>query len=126
MFQGPSGEASLADLFDGRSQLIIYHFMFGEDWEAGCQSCSFWADNYERNQVHLAARDVAIAAVSTAAPEKLHAYKKRMGWTFQWYSSRGSTFNQDYRVTFDAQTLNGDEPFYNFDTQNFRRAKPRG
>ena len=118
-FEDLDGEHPFEDLFGQHSQLIVYHFMFGEDWEAGCQSCSFWADNYERNQVHLAARDVAIVAVSTAAPDKLAVYRKRMGWTFPWYSSRGSTFNQDFRVTFDAQTFNGDEPFYNFDTQKF-------
>ena len=118
-FHGPGGEMSLRDLFGGHTQLIVQHFMMGADWEEGCPSCSFWADNYERNQVHLAARAVAIVAVSTATPDKLAAYRKRMGWTFPWYSSRGSTFNQDFRVTFDAQTFSGDEPFYNFDTQKF-------
>ena len=119
LFEDLHGKHRFQTLFGEHSQLLIYHFMFGEDWEAGCQSCSFWADNYERNQVHLAARDVAIAAVSTASPEKLTAYRKRMGWTFPWYSSRHGTFNQDYGVTFDEQTFNGDEAFYNFNTQKF-------
>lgn len=126
VFEDLSGEHPFQDLFGPHSQLIIYHFMFGEDWEAGCQSCSFWADNYERNQVHLAARDVAIVAVSTASPEKLAAYKKRMGWTFPWYSSRHCAFNQDYRVTFDDETFNGDAPFYNFDTQKFPASEAPG
>ena len=118
-FEDLAGDHPFEDLFGAHSQLIIYHFMFGEHWEAGCQSCSFWADNYERNQIHLAARDVALAAVSTASPDKLDAYKRRMGWTFPWYSARHSTFNQDFRVTFDEALFNGDEPFYNFDTQKF-------
>ena len=126
IFEDLQGRKTFRDLFGPHSQLIVYHFMYGADWEAGCPSCSFWADNYERNQVHLAARDVTIVAVSTAAPEKLAAYKKRMGWTFPWYSSRDTTFNQDFRVTFDDATFNGDAPFYNFGTQKFPSSEAPG
>ena len=86
IFDGPDGEVSLSELFDGRSQLFVYHFMFGTDWEEGCPSCSFWADNYDPLVVHLNHRDVSLVAVSKAPIEKLEAYKKRMGWSFRWVS----------------------------------------
>jgi predicted dithiol-disulfide oxidoreductase (DUF899 family) len=84
VFDTPSGKKALAELFDGRSQLVVYHFMFGPDWEAPCKSCSFWADNIERNVVHLNARDVSVVAISRAPLEKLETFKRRMGWTFKW------------------------------------------
>src|SRR5919109_2774819 len=99
-FEGPNGALSLADLFDGRSQLIIYHFMFGPDWEEGCKSCSFWADNFDPNVVHLKARDVTMVAISRAPHEKLAAYKERMGWSFDWFSSGETDFNFDFGVSF--------------------------
>jgi len=102
LFDGPRGEESLADLFRGRSQLVVYHFMFGPDWTDGCKSCSFWADNFERNVIHLAHRDVTMVAVSRAPREKLAAFARRLGWTFDWYSSGRSTFNQDLGVSFAA------------------------
>jgi predicted dithiol-disulfide oxidoreductase (DUF899 family) len=104
-FEGPTGALSLADLFDGRSQLIVYHFMFGPDWEEGCTSCSFWADNFNGIPVHLNHRDVTFTAVSRAPLAKLEAYKKRMGWSFPWVSSQGSDFNRDYSVSFAAEEL---------------------
>jgi predicted dithiol-disulfide oxidoreductase (DUF899 family) len=102
VFQGPKGEESLEDLFAGRSQLVVYHFMFAPEWEAGCKSCSFWADNFERSIVHLAHRDVTMIAVSRAPLAKLEAYKKRLGWTFKWVSSGNGDFNYDYCVSFDS------------------------
>src|SRR5438046_1658575 len=83
-FEGERGSVSLADLFRGKSQLIVYHFMFGPDWQAGCKSCTFWADNFERNVVHLNARDTNLVLVSRAPLERLAAYAKRMGWTMEW------------------------------------------
>jgi predicted dithiol-disulfide oxidoreductase (DUF899 family) len=95
-FEGPNGPLSLADLFDGRSQLIVYHFMFAPDWEEGCKSCSFWADNFNGIPIHLNHRDVTLSAVSRTPLAKIDAYKKRMGWSFPWVSSYGSDFAFDY------------------------------
>ena len=100
VFEGPEGRRTLAELFDGCGQLAIYHFMFGPDDEAGCRSCSFWADSFDRNVVHLKARDVSFVAVSRAPLEQLLAYRERMGWSFPWYSSFGSEFNYDFGVSF--------------------------
>src|SRR3984957_10611497 len=86
-FEGPNGALSLADLFDGRSQLIVYHFMFSPDWKEGCKSCSFWADNFNGIAIHLNHRDVTFTAVSRAPLARIEAYKTRMGWGFPWYSS---------------------------------------
>ena len=93
VFEGPEGQQSLAELFDGRTQLVVYHFMFDPDDDVGCKSCSFWADNFDPNVVHLNARDVSFVAVSRAPPGKLPAYKERMGWSFKWLSSGKSDFN---------------------------------
>lgn len=101
VFDGPRGEATLPELFRDRSQLVVYHFMFGPDWTDGCKSCSFWADNFERSVLHLAHRDVTMVAVSRAPREKLEAFARRFGWTFDWYSSGRTTFNQDFHVSFD-------------------------
>jgi predicted dithiol-disulfide oxidoreductase (DUF899 family) len=100
VFDTPSGRKTLAELFDGRSQLVVYHFMFGPDWETPCKSCSFWADNIERNVVHLNARDVSVAAISRASLARLEAVKQRMGWTFTWASSGETDFNFDFGVSF--------------------------
>jgi predicted dithiol-disulfide oxidoreductase (DUF899 family) len=112
-FDAAEGRVSLGDLFGGKGQLLIYHFMMGPDWEEGCPSCSFWADNYNGVDVHLAHRDTALVAVSRAALAKIDAYKKRMGWTFRWVSSAGSDFNFDYDASFrpDEEGLR-----YNFGT----------
>jgi predicted dithiol-disulfide oxidoreductase (DUF899 family) len=99
-FTGPAGEVGLADLFEGRRQLLVYHFMFEPDWDAGCPSCSFVADNIGP-VVHLHARNTTLALVSRAPYEKLAAYRKRMGWDLPWYSSYGSEFNYDFEVTVD-------------------------
>ena len=99
VFQGTGGAVSLADLFGGRSQLVVYHFMFGPDADGGCKSCSLVADNFERSIVHLGARDVSFAVISRAPIKKLAAFKKRLGWTFNWVSSLSSDFNFDYEAS---------------------------
>jgi predicted dithiol-disulfide oxidoreductase (DUF899 family) len=99
-FETDQGNVSLADLFQGRSQLLVYHFMFGPDYKAGCPSCSMIADGFEGFVVHLANHDVALSAVSRAPLAKLAAYKARMGWTFPWASSQGGDFNFDFNVSF--------------------------
>ncbi|WP_105441093.1 thioredoxin family protein [Neorhizobium sp. T25_13] len=116
-FEGPDGELSLADLFDGRSQLIVYHFMFGPDWQEACKSCSFWADNFNGIPVHLNHRDVTFVAVSRAPLAKLDAYKKRMGWNFPWFSSHGSDFNFDYQVSVRPEDLPKGVAYYNYKVQ---------
>ena len=117
-FEGPNGPETLADLFEGRSQLIVQHFMYGPDWDEGCPSCSFWADGYDGFVVHLAHRDVTMVSVSRAQLEKLDAYKRRMGWTFKWVSSLGCDFNQDFDVSFTPDELQG-EVYYNYGRQKF-------
>jgi len=117
VFDGPDGKESLADLFDNRSQLIVYHFMFGPDWEAGCPHCSFWADNFNPIIVHLNQRDVTMLAISRAPYMKLEAYKKRMGWSFKWLSSSGTDFNFDFQASFKPEDIARGEVFYNFKTQ---------
>lgn len=112
-FVGEAGEAGLADLFAGRNQLLVYHFMFGSDWDEGCPSCSFWADNFDGVGVHLAHRDASLVCVSTAPYEKLAAYQRRMGWSFPWYSAEDTDFSVDYHVSFTAEQRAGDAE-YNF------------
>ena len=113
-FDTPTGKKTLADLFDGRSQLMIYHFMFGPDWEAGCPGCSFLADHIDGTLAHLNHHDVTFVAVSRAPLAKIEAYKKRMGWKFPWLSSFGSDFNFDFHVSFTKEELEGGKVFYNF------------
>lgn len=113
-FQGPKGEQSLAELFEGRSQLIVYHFMMGPDWEEGCKSCSFWADNFNGIPVHLNHRDVTFVAVSRAPLPKIEAYKKRMGWSFPWLSSHGGEFNFDYQVSFTPEQIADGKAYTNY------------
>jgi len=114
VFDGPDGRETLAELFDGRSQLVVYHFMFAPEDDAGCPHCSFWADSFDANVVHLNARDVTMVAVSRAPLAKLAAYQQRMGWSFKWLSSAGTDFNVDYGVSFAPQQR--DELVYNFGT----------
>ena len=118
-FETDEGSTSLKDLFRGRSQLIVYHFMFGPDWTAGCPTCSAIADGFNGIAVHLANHDVMLWAVSRAPLAKLQAYKRRMGWTFPWASSFGSDFNFDFNVSFtEEQQRKGDFEY------NFRREAP--
>ncbi len=114
LFDTPKGQESLSDLFEGRSQLIIYHFMYGPDWAEGCPSCSFWADNFNGINIHLNHRDINLVVVSRARLETLEAYKRRMNWSFKWVSSFGSDFNRDYNVSFTPEEAEKGEVFYNF------------
>jgi predicted dithiol-disulfide oxidoreductase (DUF899 family) len=118
-FETAAGEASLLDLFAGRGQLIVYHFMYPASWNAPCKSCSFWADGYDGIVAHLAARDVSLVAVSVAPLEKLLACRARMGWRFEWVSSGQSDFNRDFGVSFTQQEIEARTPLYNFGTQPF-------
>jgi predicted dithiol-disulfide oxidoreductase (DUF899 family) len=113
-FETPRGRASLSDLFDGRRQLIVYHFMLGPDWEEGCKSCSFWVDNFNGIDVHLKHRDVTLLAVSQAPLAKIEAYRRRMGWSIAWASSFGSDFNFDYKVSFRPEDVAAGKAFYNY------------
>lgn len=114
-FDTKDGRKTLGALFDGRSQLIVYHFMYGSDWEQGCKSCSFWADNFNGIDVHLAQRDVTFLAASRAPLARLEAFKKRMDWSFEWVSTAPSAFGRDFHVSFDAdQFAEGQRPAYNY------------
>ena len=112
LFQTRDGRESLADLFASRSQLIVYHFMYGPDWDGGCKSCSFWADNFNGIIGHLNQRDVSMVAISRAPLEKLEAFRKRLGWTFKWASSADNDFNFDYQVSFKPEQAG--RAMYNF------------
>jgi predicted dithiol-disulfide oxidoreductase (DUF899 family) len=114
VFDGPGGKETLAQLFEGRSQLVVYHFMFDPDWDAGCPHCSFWADNFNGIPVHLKHRDVTMVAISRAPQAKLEAYHKRMGWSFKWLSSFGSDFNYDYYVSFTPEEVAKEQAYYNY------------
>jgi predicted dithiol-disulfide oxidoreductase (DUF899 family) len=114
VFDGAAGRQTLADLFDGRSQLIVYHFMFHPDGQAGCPHCSLRADGFNGIGVHLAQRDVRFAVASRAPYVKLEAYRKRMGWTFPWVSSGGSDFNRDFYVSFTPDEMKEKRAFYNY------------
>ncbi|HET7642076.1 MAG TPA: thioredoxin family protein [Nitrososphaeraceae archaeon] len=126
VFDGPNGKQNLSDLFDGRSQLIVYHLMYDPDWDAACQSCSFWADNFNDIIVHLNQRDVTMMAISKAPYSKINAYKKRMGWNFNWVSSFDTDFNRDYYVSFTEEELEKKEGFYNFTIQYLSVLELRG
>jgi predicted dithiol-disulfide oxidoreductase (DUF899 family) len=119
-FQTDAGTASLADLFGGRSQLLIYHFMFGPDYAAGCPSCSAIADGFNGSVVHLANHDVTLCAVSQAPLAKLQTYKQRMGWSFPWASSFDSDFNYDFRVTHTQEEWQSGAVEYNYRTVDLR------
>jgi predicted dithiol-disulfide oxidoreductase (DUF899 family) len=114
VFDTEDGAATLTDLFRGRSQLIVYHFMYGPDWTEGCPSCSSVADGFDETHLHLQHHDVAFTAVSRAALPKLVAYRERMGWSFPWASSAGSDFNFDFGVSFTAESVARGDQTYNF------------
>jgi predicted dithiol-disulfide oxidoreductase (DUF899 family) len=124
VFDGPDGKQSLADLFDGRSQLIIYHFMFGPEWKEGCPSCSFLADHFGGALIHLSQRDVALAVVSRATVAQIEAFKKRMGWNFKWVSSNGNDFNWDFDVSFSPEDMRKGIVQYNYKSQKFPEEWP--
>lgn len=113
-FEGPDGEASLLDLFGDKEQLIIYHFMLGPDWEEGCPSCSLMADNYKGIDIHLAHMDISFVTVANAPLAHINAYKKRMGWDFQWVSSHETDFNRDFHVSFSPEEIAAGPVRYNY------------
>lgn len=125
-FHGPQGDETLGDLFDGRSQLIVYHFMFGPDWSEGCKSCSYLADHYDPAVVHLAARDVTLVTVSRAPLERLEAFRRRMGWGFKWVSSHGSDFNWDFHVSFEEEEVAKGTAYYNYRNAGFPSTEGHG
>ncbi len=125
-FNGPGGQETLSDLFGGRSQLIVYHFMYGPGWDQGCKSCSFLADHFDPAIVHLNARDVSMVAVSRAPLDEFEPYKKRMGWTFKWLSSHGSDFNWDYYVSFSQEELDNKTAYHNYKSQGFSSTEAPG
>ena len=118
VFDTADGKRTLAQLFGERSQLLVYHFMLGPNWNEGCPSCSFWADNYNGVDIHLRHRDIQLLALSRAPLAQIEAYKKRMGWSFNWASSLSNSFNQDYCVSFSAEELKG-EVYYNYQKRSF-------
>lgn len=126
LFDRPNGKQTLSDLFDGRSQLIVYHFMYDPNWDAGCPSCSFWADNFNGIVVHLNQRDVTMIAVSKAPYSKIGEYKKRMGWNFKWVSSYDNDFNFDYHVSFTPEELSEKKAFYNYSLQDTHSPEREG
>jgi predicted dithiol-disulfide oxidoreductase (DUF899 family) len=114
VFDTPQGKQTLAELFGACSQLVVYHFMFGPDWQEPCMSCSFWADNFNSIPVHLRHRDVTLIAVTSAPLAKIDALKQRLGWTFTMVSSGGNSFNHDYNVSFSRDELAAGEVTYNY------------
>jgi predicted dithiol-disulfide oxidoreductase (DUF899 family) len=126
VFEDPSGKVALADLFRGKSQLIIYHFMFGPDWQEGCPSCSLLGDHFDGSIPHLQERDVTLAAVSRAPMAKIAEFKKRMGWKFPWVSSHGSDFNYDFHVSFTKDQMANGTVEYNYEKAPFPSAEAPG
>jgi predicted dithiol-disulfide oxidoreductase (DUF899 family) len=114
VFEGANGPETLSDLFENRSQLIVYHFMYGPDWDEGCKSCSFMADNYDNIIIHLNQRDVTMVTISRAPLETLLAFQQRMGWHFKWLSSANNTFNFDYHVSATPEEMSNGEMYYNY------------
>jgi predicted dithiol-disulfide oxidoreductase (DUF899 family) len=126
VFQTAEGPKMLSELFEGRSQLMIYHFMFGPDWEQGCASCSFVADHMEGARVHLPQRDVTLLAVSRAPLAKIDAFKERMGWKFRWVSAANSSFNFDYHVSFTQEEMGRGRVEYNYACREFPQSEGPG
>ena len=126
VFDTAQGKQSLAQLFGDRGQLIVYHFMFGPDWAEGCPSCSFWADNFNGIDIHLAHRDIQLLAISRASLAQLQAYKQRLGWNFTWVSSQANDFNHDYQASFTDDEMQQGEVFYNFEKRAFPSTEAPG
>lgn len=114
VFDGPDGKETLSDLFENRSQLMVYHFMFSPEWEEGCKHCSFWADNFNPVVIHLNHRDVTFVAISRAPLTKIKRFKKKMGWSFKWVSSFAGDFNYDYGVSFTPEQIRSGAVVYNY------------
>jgi predicted dithiol-disulfide oxidoreductase (DUF899 family) len=113
-FDGPNGEETLAELFCGKGQLLVYHFMFAPGWKEGCPHCSFWADHFDSIRIHLGQRDTTLAVVSRAPWKEIEPFKKRMGWRFHWVSSAENEFNFDFNVSFTPQQVRTGTLFYNY------------
>lgn len=126
VFDGPDGKVSLQELFDGRSQLIVYHFMFGPDWPEGCPSCSLLADHYEPAGVHLKQRDVTMVTISKAPLDKIEAFRERMGWEIKWLSSLENDFNRDYHVSFTPEEQATQDVYYNYQMGGFPMTEAPG
>jgi predicted dithiol-disulfide oxidoreductase (DUF899 family) len=126
VFDGPSGKQPLSELFENRSQLIVYHFMFNPASEEGCKHCSFWADNFNDIVVHLNHRDATFVAISRAALAKIEAFKKRMGWSFKWLSSSQNDFNYDYQASFAPEATASGTVFYNYANQKMNMSDREG
>jgi predicted dithiol-disulfide oxidoreductase (DUF899 family) len=118
-FDSPAGKVSLADLFGGRSQLVVYHFMLGPGWTEGCKSCSYLSDHFDGMTIHLANRDVTLAVVSRAPISEIETFKKRMGWKFRWVSSNSSDFNFDYQVSIAPDEVGKKQVYYNYEKMEF-------
>jgi len=118
-FVGADGDQSLLELFGDCSQLMVYHFMYASDWDSGCTSCTYWADNFDGIDAHLAHRDISFLAVSNAPYAALQAYADRFGWSFRWYSTAGSGFSEDFNVTFGDAERGQNEIYYNYREQGF-------
>jgi predicted dithiol-disulfide oxidoreductase (DUF899 family) len=119
LFDGPEGQETLSDLFGGRSQLIVKHFMMGPGWKEGCVGCSFHADHMDSALMHLPQRDVTLLAVSRAPLDEIEAFRRRMGWRFKWVSSHDSDFNFDYHVSFTPEDMASGKMFYNYEVRDF-------
>ena len=126
VFDGPLGKETLSGLFNGKSQLIVYHFMLGPGWKEGCPSCSFVADHIDGMLPHLAQRDVTFVVVSRAPLAEIEAFKKRMGWSFKWLSSYGTDFNRDYHVSFTPEEMAQGKVYYNYAISEFPREEAPG
>lgn len=114
VFEGKNGKTTMKEMFEGRSQLIVYHFMYGPDWKQPCKSCSFWADQFERNVVHMKQRDITMVAISRASTDQISAIQERLGWTFPWYSSGENSFNYDFNVSFTEEQIESGNSMYNY------------
>ncbi len=126
VFDGPGGKESLAQLFEARSQLVVYHFMFNPEGDAGCKHCSFWADNFNAVVVHMNHRDVTFVAISRAPLVKIEPFRRRMGWSFKWLSSFQNDFNYDYHASFTPEATQSGSVFYNYATQKMNMADREG
>jgi predicted dithiol-disulfide oxidoreductase (DUF899 family) len=126
VFDTPKGKKTLVELFETRSQLVVYHFMFSPDWDEGCEICSFWADSFNDIVVHLSHRDVTFVAISRAPLAKIERFKKRMGWTFTWVSSGGTDFNNDFQVSFTPDQIERGEVVYNYEPADFDMSDREG
>jgi predicted dithiol-disulfide oxidoreductase (DUF899 family) len=126
VFEGPSGPVSLSELFEGKSQLIVYHFMFAPGWDEGCSGCSFVSDHFDAARQHFEHHDVGFVAVSRAPYQEFQAFKKRMGWSFRWVSSSENNFNYDYGVSFHREDLDKGPVMYNFTVQKINSEEQPG